>query len=281
MDITPPAAADVTPATQGDSASFSFSAAEGTFACRLVGPARDEAFAPCSSPTSYSGLPAGDYTFTVRTTDAAGNFTDAAPQRFTVAAVAAQTPTPTPDAQRRHRPQRRRRASKVVVRPVSGKILVKRPGSTEYVELDETTGIPARVLGRRASREDHADLPAHARAARCSGRPSTAASSCSPRRAGSSISSSPRTRAVLRSGRKASAAKKPKSRKLWGEGQGRVPHHRPYSAATVRGTTWLVQDSCAGTLTRVRVGVVAVRDNVKKKTVLVRKGKRYLARPRR
>jgi len=42
-----------------------------------------------------------------------------------------------------------------------------------------------------------------------------------------------------------------------------------------------VQDSCAGTLTRVLRGRVAVRDAVKRKTVIVRAGKRYLARPRR
>ena len=54
-----------------------------------------------------------------------------------------------------------------------------------------------------------------------------------------------------------------------------------YSAATVRGTEWLVQDSCSGTLTRVTQGVVAVRDNVKNKTVLVRGPRgRYTAKPR-
>jgi hypothetical protein len=47
----------------------------------------------------------------------------------------------------------------------------------------------------------------------------------------------------------------------------------------VRGTTWLVQDTCAGTLTQVKQGLVAVRDEVKKRTVLVRGGKSYLAKP--
>ena len=41
-----------------------------------------------------------------------------------------------------------------------------------------------------------------------------------------------------------------------------------------------MQDSCAGTLTRVTEGTVSVRDKVKKRTiVLARPGKRYLARP--
>ncbi len=75
------------------------------------------------------------------------------------------------------------------------------------------------------------------------------------------------------------AAKKPKTRKLWGDGSGSFRTRGQYSAATVRGTTWLVQDSCAGTLTRVKRGVVSVFDQVKHKTILLKAGKQYLARP--
>jgi hypothetical protein len=81
--------------------------------------------------------------------------------------------------------------------------------------------------------------------------------------------------------RASAAAKKPKKRRLWGDGKGKFRTKGRYSAATVRGTRWLVQDSCAGTLTRVTQGSVTVRDGVRKKTVIVRKGKRYLARPKR
>jgi hypothetical protein len=77
------------------------------------------------------------------------------------------------------------------------------------------------------------------------------------------------------------AAKKPRTRKLWGSGKGSFRVSGQYSSATVRGTKWLVQDTCAGTLTRVVSGVVSVRDSVRHKTVLLRAGKRYLARPRR
>ena len=77
------------------------------------------------------------------------------------------------------------------------------------------------------------------------------------------------------------AQRKPKTRKLWGKGSGKFRTTGSYSAATVRGTEWLVQDSCSGTLTRVTQGVVAVRDNVKKKTFLVRGPRgRYTAKPR-
>ena len=39
-----------------------------------------------------------------------------------------------------------------------------------------------------------------------------------------------------------------------------------------------MQDSCTTTTTRVKKGVVSVRDNVKHKTAIVRAGKRYVAR---
>jgi hypothetical protein len=77
------------------------------------------------------------------------------------------------------------------------------------------------------------------------------------------------------------AAKKPKTRKLWGDGKGRFRTKGTYSAATVRGTRWLVQDTCTSTLTRVTQGSVSVRDTVRKRTVVVRKGKSYRARARR
>jgi hypothetical protein len=41
-----------------------------------------------------------------------------------------------------------------------------------------------------------------------------------------------------------------------------------------------VTDTCTSTITRVAEGVVSVRDEVKKKTVVLRTGKSYTARPR-
>jgi hypothetical protein len=69
-------------------------------------------------------------------------------------------------------------------------------------------------------------------------------------------------------------------RKLWGDGTGRFRTRGLNSIATVRGTRWLVQDSCDGTLTRVSQGVVSVRDTAKRKTFLVRAGRKYLAVPK-
>jgi hypothetical protein len=41
-----------------------------------------------------------------------------------------------------------------------------------------------------------------------------------------------------------------------------------------------VQDNCNGTLTVVRRGVVAVRDFVRDRRIILRRGERYLASPR-
>jgi ferric-dicitrate binding protein FerR (iron transport regulator) len=68
-------------------------------------------------------------------------------------------------------------------------------------------------------------------------------------------------------------------RKLRGNGRGRFRTRGRYSAATVRGTDWTVEDRCDGTLTRVKRGRVSVRDFRRRKTVTVRAGKSYLAKP--
>ena len=76
----------------------------------------------------------------------------------------------------------------------------------------------------------------------------------------------------------AAAGKRPKTRRLWGEGKGSFRTRGQFSSATVRGTRWVVVDECRGTLTKVTDGVVAVRDFRRHKTVLVRAGHQYLAR---
>lgn len=72
----------------------------------------------------------------------------------------------------------------------------------------------------------------------------------------------------------------PPGRRLWGNAKGAFRTRGRFAAATVRGTIWLVEDTCAGTLVRVRTGRVEVRDRVRNRTVVLRAGESYLARPR-
>ena len=75
-----------------------------------------------------------------------------------------------------------------------------------------------------------------------------------------------------------SAAKKPKSRSLWGSDKGGKFRTRGrHSVATVRGTTWFTKDACTTTTTVVREGTVVVKDLAKHKNVTVKAGKRYVA----
>ena len=70
-------------------------------------------------------------------------------------------------------------------------------------------------------------------------------------------------------------------RSLWGNGKGYFTTNGKYAAASVRGTFWLTQDSCTGTLVSVRSGTVKVLDRVLHRTVTVVAGKSYLARAHR
>jgi streptogramin lyase len=71
-------------------------------------------------------------------------------------------------------------------------------------------------------------------------------------------------------------------RKLWGRDRhGAFTTHGTDSISTVRGTYWLTEDRCDGTLTRVRQGKVSVKDLKTGRHTLVRAGHRHLARARR
>jgi streptogramin lyase len=68
-------------------------------------------------------------------------------------------------------------------------------------------------------------------------------------------------------------------RRLWGRDRGgRFRTHGRHSQATVRGTRWVTIDRCDGTLTRVTEGSVVVRDFVRRRSVVVRAGRSYLAK---
>jgi hypothetical protein len=69
-------------------------------------------------------------------------------------------------------------------------------------------------------------------------------------------------------------------RQLWGSGGGAFRTVGRFSSATIRGTTWLTDDHCNGTLTKVTSGKVGVRDFVLNKTIVVKRGKSYFATPK-
>jgi len=66
-------------------------------------------------------------------------------------------------------------------------------------------------------------------------------------------------------------------RRLWGRGRGSYRTRGLYSSGSVRGTIWLTQDTCEGTMTFVVRGVVEVTDFTTGETHAVHAGERYFA----
>src|SRR6266545_2843279 len=71
-----------------------------------------------------------------------------------------------------------------------------------------------------------------------------------------------------------------RKRRVWGSAKGRFRTRGRYSSASVRGTAWLTEDRCNGTLVRVRSGRVEVFDFVRRRRVRLRAGQSYFARAR-
>jgi streptogramin lyase len=77
------------------------------------------------------------------------------------------------------------------------------------------------------------------------------------------------------------STKAPRALHLWAhDNHGRFVTRGHSAVATVRGTTWFTQESCAGTLVKVSRGVVSVRDLARHRTVVIHGGQSYLARRR-
>jgi hypothetical protein len=254
----------------GGTVTFTFHSDEpgAGFQCKLDGQTPGT-FTPCVSPVSY-GVPAGGYAFTVRAVDGTGNVSAAPASRsFTVAATQ-QAPPPIPVFHK-----------SVVVTRISGTVKVKLPGTNKFVDITTVRSVPlGATIDARHGKLKLTSVP------KAGGKPQTAEfyggifkitqpGAITQLQLTQGLAACPRGHAA------SIAAKKPKSRSLWGNGHGSFRTKGRYSAATVRGTKWFVRDSCAGTLTKVAHGVVSVRDDVRHKTLILRAGKKYLARPRR
>lgn len=168
------------------------------------------------------------------------------------------------------------------VKPVSGDVRVKLPGRDDYVDLGAAASVP---MG--ATLDAKAGKVRLTSAHDAKGTPQSADFNGGVfKLVGQSTGAKPVTNLAVTGGDFAAAcgkaafafAKHPPVRQLWGSGHGRFKTRGRYSAATVRGTIWLTRDTCDGTLTIVKRGVVAVRDQVRKKTVMVRAGHTYFAR---
>jgi streptogramin lyase len=172
----------------------------------------------------------------------------------------------------------------VVVHPAKGTVRVRRPGGRDFEKLEQGERIPVGSLvdtRRGAVRLSTAtDDHGHTQTGVFSGGLFAVGQG-----RGGMTDLYLRGGSFARCGRSlkavASAAdrKRKPVRSLWGrDRRGKFRTHGRDSVATVRGTTWLTQDRCDGTLTAVRSGAVSVRERRTHRTVTVRAGGRHLAR---
>jgi DNA-binding beta-propeller fold protein YncE len=215
-------------------------------------------------------------------TSVLGNGSPAAATTRVIEVAAPVLPPPPPLSLIPSQPPRPELGETVIVEPAAGRVRVRVPGAEDFVSLRNLRVIPVDSLvdARRgkallSSVRDRSGSVQQ-------GHFSQGLFQVRQRRSERYL-----TELVLRGklgpcprGGRASAAART-SRRLWGNGRGRFRTRGRYSSGAVRGTRWLVADSCRGTLTVVRHGRVVVRDFTRDLTTVLEKGERYLAaRPR-
>lgn len=233
---------------------------------------------PATVAATLSGLPQGATThYRTLATNASG--TTYGPDRTieVPATPVVPAPEPTPTVGRR-----------IAAETVSGVIRVRRPGSSAFTTLGDAASVPVgSVIDSSKGRiEVVSALPGGAtQSATFWGGVFQVRQTVSAKGM-VDIHLRGRAPSCARVKRAAShsedAVRRPVRRTLWAKDRkGKYRTHGRNSVATVRGTKWMTRETCAGTLTRVTEGAVAVRDVARAKTVLVRKGGSYLARARR
>jgi hypothetical protein len=171
----------------------------------------------------------------------------------------------------------------MVVAAARGTVRVRVPGSDRFVALDEAGRVPVGSL--IDARHGRVQL-----ATAVNGGVQAGLFWGSQFKTGQSRHGNGMTTLSLRGGplcpsaKLAVASRKTKRKRrrgLWSRDHGGLYRTRGNdSVATVRGTRWLTKDRCNGTLTRVKSGVVSVRDLRLHKRVAVTAGHSYFARSR-
>ncbi|HTZ88574.1 MAG TPA: hypothetical protein VMB05_18070 [Solirubrobacteraceae bacterium] len=172
-----------------------------------------------------------------------------------------------------------------VVQAISGTVLLRAPGSTSFTPLSGSASVPLGTTldttnGTVALRSAR-DAAGHTETGQFYGGifRITQTRGASRLRGGRRVGITVLTLAGAGCG--ASAAVRghqaTATRRLWGDAHGNFRTRGRYASATVRGTRWLTEDTCRGTVVKVARGVVSVLDLRTGRTVLVRAGGSFVA----
>jgi hypothetical protein len=170
----------------------------------------------------------------------------------------------------------------VNVDPVKGSVLVKLPGKTTFVPLPDAEQVP--VGTTVDAREGTVRLFSVAKGGRLQSADFYEGVFQVQQKPGQALTQAKLVggsfRGCPKASRATSAAKRRRTssvRHLWGSGSGQFRTAGRFASATIRGTRWLTDDRCNGTLVRVTAGAVTVRDLTLGKTFALKKPKSYLA----
>lgn len=158
---------------------------------------------------------------------------------------------------------------------VSGKVLVKLPGTSTFVQLSHDSLIPVgSIVDATGGRVRITEAL-----------PGGKTASSDFYKGAFVVTQSRNGLATMvlvgtLTGAGARAAKVKVLRQLWADGHGKFRTRGRYASASIRGTTWLTVDRTDGTLVRVKKVSVVVRDFRKRKNVVVIAGHSYLAKAR-
>jgi hypothetical protein len=169
------------------------------------------------------------------------------------------------------------------VAPVAGAVLVKQPGAGRFIRLEQANQIPIGSLVDTTGGTVQLTTAAGGGGTQ-TGRFRGGLFKLTQKRVTRPVTEL-RLAAKLRCADRAlgpvgTAGKRRRSRRLFGNARGRFRSRGRNSHATIRGTRWLVKDTCRATLTRSLRGTVVVRDLVKRRKFTLRSGQQYVARSR-
>jgi hypothetical protein len=264
--FNPPDTTVAGPAQTDSNPTFTFSSptAGATFECSLdLG-----VFVPCSSPLTLTNVAPGLHLLTVRAV--ANGLTDPSPAEHYFFVTGAGGPPPDPV-----------QGETTNLEPVSGRVTVDVPNDgLGPIPIEQAVQVP---IGTKVdTTKGRVELTSDKK-----GKGTQTAEFYAGvfviRQGKQSDQTVARLRGAQQCG--ADAAKEPfaarkRKPKLWGNGSGNFASQGNHGTAAVRGTTWLLFESCGGiTGTQVKKGVVAFRNHYTGQTTLVRAPGTAIAQP--